>query len=175
MPLDVSDWCVCVSCDSLVTWSGCVPVSCPLVSEEYNMSDGIHVWKQIFQTISYVDSSQKYMDIIWSVHVRVCVVAQYYRLLLLSSFTSPLFCHSCALIFSFSNETERQRVAFLPPVNYPSVCPSVPLNWRWGDTNAVPVGLVRTMQTHWPALGSAKIELEIFHLLFSITKGVQGF
>lgn len=72
---------------------------------------------------------------------------------------------------------ERKKAAFLLTVNYTPVRLPVQLNWRLGDASAVPAGSARTMEAHIAdqALGSAQIELAIFHLLFSITKRVQGF
>lgn len=96
--------------------------------------------------------------------------------LLILRFPSPLL---FPLWFSLS--LTRQRGWGLPfsclSIILPPSAPPVQLNWRWGDASVVPAGSARNNggRYSWPALGSAQIELEIFHLLFSITKGVQAF
>lgn len=96
--------------------------------------------------------------------------------LLILRFPSPLL---SSLWFSLS--LTRQR-GWGPPFSCLSIisppsAPPVQLNWRWGDASVVPAGSARNNGGwySWPALSSAQIELEIFHLLFSITKGVQAF
>lgn len=93
--------------------------------------------------------------------------------LLILRFPSPLL---SSLWFSLS--LTRQR-GWGSPFSCLSITPPPPvqLNWRWGDASIVPAGSAQNNGGwySWPALGSVQIELEIFHLLFSITKGVQAF
>lgn len=83
----------------------------------------------------------------------------YYRLLLLSSLFFFFLLPSLHFFFSFNDETERKKAAFLLPVNYSPVRLSVRLNWRLRDASVIPVGSARTMEAHIADRPSAQPKL----------------
>lgn len=127
------------------------------------------------------------LNLSWPAYHRVLLDSAFF--LCLSSFASPpRRCRRLAFIFFPFHWQDREDEGRFSPACQLSSPSSVPHPARPAvfSSGLIGVGETRTSSQRawpeqwtepysWPAHSSAQIELEIFHLLFSITKGVAGF